>query len=68
MSAMDYTKFNRYEYHAIPFVENIFGENYIMKTHNHEKDCFSMCAPDQNILNMPKVLVPLKFGDEALGK
>jgi hypothetical protein len=49
--AMDYTKFNRYEYHAIPFVEDIFGENYIMKTHNYEKDCFSMCAPDQNILS-----------------
>lgn len=55
LSAMDYTKFNRYEYHAIPFVENIFGENYIMKTHNYEKDCFSMCAPDQNILNIPTV-------------
>ena len=55
LSAMDYTKFNRYEYHAIPFIEDIFGENYIMKTHNYEKDCFSMCAPDQNILNMPTV-------------
>jgi hypothetical protein len=51
LSAMDYSKFNKYEYHAIPFVDDIFGENYIMKTHNYEKDCFAMCAPDQNILN-----------------
>jgi len=55
LSAMDYSKFKRYEYQAIPFVENIFGENYIMKTHNYEKDCFSMCAPDQNILSRPLV-------------
>lgn len=51
LSSMDYAKFDRYEYHAMPFIEDLFGENYIMKTHNHEKDCFSMCAPDQNILN-----------------
>ncbi|MFY7988426.1 MAG: hypothetical protein ACOVNP_06040 [Flavobacterium sp.] len=49
--AMDYKNFNRHEYFAIPFVDDIFGENYIMKTHNYEKDCFSMCAPDQNILS-----------------
>ena len=53
--AMDYKNFNRHEYHAIPFVDDIFGENYIMKTYNYEKDCFAMCAPDQNILNMPTV-------------
>jgi hypothetical protein len=51
LSAMDYSKFDRYEYHSEPFEEDLFGENYIMKTHNYEKDCFSMCAPDQMILN-----------------
>jgi len=51
LSAMDYSKFKRYEYQAIPFVENIFGENYILKTYKSEKDCFAMCAPDQMVLN-----------------
>lgn len=50
LTAMDYAKFNRYEYLAIPFEEGIYGENYILKTYNYEKDCFSMCAPDQKIL------------------
>jgi len=55
LTAMDYSKFDRYEYHTEPFEEDLFGENYIMKTYNYEKDCFAMCAPDQNILNMPTV-------------
>ena len=55
LAAMDYSKFDRYEYHTEPFEEDLFGENYIMKTYNYEKDCFAMCAPDQNILNMPTV-------------
>lgn len=53
LKAMDYSKFSRYEYLAEPFIEEIFGENYIMKTYNYEKDCFAMCAPDQNILVKP---------------
>jgi hypothetical protein len=55
LTAMDYSKFDRYEYHTEPFEEDLFGENYIMKTYNYEKDCFAMCAPDQNILIRPSV-------------
>lgn len=50
LTAMNYSKFNRYEYLAVPFQEDLFGENYIMKTYNYEKDCFSMCVPDQKII------------------
>lgn len=50
LNAMNYSKFKRYEYLAKPFEEGMFGENYILKTYNYEKDCFSMCAPDQGVL------------------
>jgi hypothetical protein len=50
LTAMNYSKFKRYEYLAKPFEEGMFGENYILKTYNYEKDCFSMCAPDQGVL------------------
>lgn len=52
LTAMNYSKFNRYEYLAVPFQDDLFGENYIMKTYNYEKDCFSMCAPSQSILGI----------------
>lgn len=50
LSAMDMSKFKRYEYYSEPFKKDIFGENYILKTYSNETDCFSMCVPDQSIL------------------
>jgi len=44
--AIGKTKFKKYEYYAEGFKENIFGENYILKTYQRDTDCFSMCAPD----------------------
>ena len=49
LTAMNYSKFNRYEYHSEPFKDDLFGENYIMKTYTYETDCFSMCAPNQGL-------------------
>ncbi len=51
LKAMGYSKFDDYEYHTEPFEEDLFGENYILKTYKSEKDCFAMCAPDQMVLN-----------------
>jgi hypothetical protein len=49
LTAMNYSKFGRYEYYSEPFKEDLFGENYIMKTYTHETDSFSMCAPNQSL-------------------
>jgi hypothetical protein len=49
LTSMNYSKFNRYEYLSEPFKEDLFGENYIMKTYNYETDCFAMCVPSQSL-------------------
>jgi uncharacterized protein YggL (DUF469 family) len=49
LTAMNYSKFSRYEYHSMPFQDDLFGENYILKTYKYESDCFSMCAPRQSL-------------------
>jgi hypothetical protein len=49
LSAMNYNKFKRYEYYSEPFKNDLFGENYIMKTYKYETDCFAMCSPTQSI-------------------
>lgn len=43
------SKFRKWEYFAEQFKEEMYGENYILKTYNKDSDCFSMCAPDQSL-------------------
>ncbi len=49
LTAMGYSKFNRYEYVCDTFTKDLYGENYILKTYKGEADCFSLCVPDQSL-------------------
>jgi hypothetical protein len=44
------SKFRKWEYFAEPFRKEFYVENYILKTHNKDSDCFSMCAPDPSLV------------------
>lgn len=50
LNALGKSKFNKREYFAEPFKEELYGENYILKTYKKDSDCFSMCAPDPSIV------------------
>jgi hypothetical protein len=50
LKALGKSKFSKREYFAEPFKEELFGENYILKTYNKDSDCFSMCAPEPSLV------------------
>ena len=50
LKALGKSKFSKHEYFAEPFKEELFGENYILKTYNKDSDCFSMCAPEPSLV------------------
>jgi hypothetical protein len=50
LKALNKSKFSKREYFAEPFKEELYGENYILKTYSKDSDCFSMCAPEPSLV------------------
>lgn len=50
LKALGKSKFRKWEYFVEPFKEDLYGENYILKTYKKDSDCFSMCAPNPSLV------------------